>query len=167
MKQGKKWVAVGLCAALCLGSCGVAMALPTTPQNRSLRPAGQAASQAQAQAQTGAQKAKKDEMVYIMAHAGGNIDHIVVSDWLQNPDSLPSLQDESPLINIENTKGDETFSAGSGDQLVWKAGGHDILLPGPGGKPRSAAGARHPDGYLYAKRPAHHPPRNWRAAAAM
>lgn len=130
MKQGKKWVAVGLCAALCLGSCGVAMALPTTPQNRSLRPAGQAASQTQAPAQTGAQKAKKDEMVYIMAHAGGDIDHIVVSDWLQNPDSLPSLQDESHLINIENTKGDETFSASSGDQLVWKAGGHDIYYQG-------------------------------------
>lgn len=69
-------------------------------------------------------------MVYIMAHAEGDIDHIVVSDWLQNPESLPSLQDESRLINIENTKGDETFTTGSDHKLVWKTGGHDIYYQG-------------------------------------
>jgi len=67
----------------------------------------------------------KDETVYVFAGADGSTNKIIVSDWLKNPDGESSLKDFSELKNIENVKGDETFSL-SGKEVTWNADGNDI-----------------------------------------
>jgi len=71
----------------------------------------------------------KDETVYAIADASGEADKIIVSDWLKNPDALSQITDWSDLENIENVKGDETFTANS-DETVWNANGSDIYYQG-------------------------------------
>lgn len=71
----------------------------------------------------------KDETVYVLANADGSTKKIIVSDWLQNSSSQKSIKDESNLTDIENVKGDETFTQ-SGKSLTWDADGDDIYYQG-------------------------------------
>lgn len=75
-------------------------------------------------------KACKDETVYIMAGADGSQKKITVSDWLQNTARTPVLEDCSNLSDIENVKGEETYTAGKKGNLQWKANGNDIYYQG-------------------------------------
>ena len=52
----------------------------------------------------------KDETVYVLTGNAGNVNKIIVSDWLKNKDGDASLVDASDLTGIENVKGDETFT---------------------------------------------------------
>ena len=72
---------------------------------------------------------RKEETVYAMTAADGSVDHIVVSDHLENPEGLPTIEDRSALADIENVKGDETFSQND-DRLTWNAEGNDIYYQG-------------------------------------
>ena len=54
--------------------------------------------------------AAKEETVYIFADAYGKQRDITVSNWLKNPEKKDTIEDESVLQEIENVKGDETFS---------------------------------------------------------
>lgn len=54
----------------------------------------------------------KDETVYIFTDASGKKDHILVNEWLKNSKNLSSITDSSILNNIENVKGDETYTTG-------------------------------------------------------
>lgn len=78
-------------------------------------------------------KAEKDETVYALADASGNISRTIVSDWLKNPGALTDLNDVSDLTNIQNVKGDETYSA-DGEELSWQANGSDIYYKGDSSK---------------------------------
>ena len=49
----------------------------------------------------------KDETVYVLTGNAGNVNKIIVSDWLKNKDGDASLVDASDLTDIENVKGDE------------------------------------------------------------
>ena len=71
----------------------------------------------------------KEETVYVKTDAAGNQQEVIVSDWLKNTDGQASLTDQSSLTNIENVKGDETFSQ-DGENLVWEANGSDIYYQG-------------------------------------
>ena len=71
----------------------------------------------------------KDETVYILTGAGGEVEKIIVSDWLRNPYGSAKLQDRTTLLDVENVKGEETFTA-SGGKLVWDAQGGDIYYQG-------------------------------------
>ncbi len=71
----------------------------------------------------------KDETVYMIADAKGNVNKTIVSDWLKNPDKKDSLEDASDLKDIQNVKGDETFSQ-DGEKLTWQADGNDIYYQG-------------------------------------
>ena len=71
----------------------------------------------------------KDETVYMIADAKGNVNKTIVSDWLKNPDKKDSLEDASDLKDIQNVKGDETFSQ-DGEKLTWQADGKDIYYQG-------------------------------------
>lgn len=73
--------------------------------------------------------AGKEETVYVVAGADGAANNVIVSEWLKNEDGKETLEDESDLKNIENVKGDETFSQ-KGDKLTWQAGGKDIYYQG-------------------------------------
>jgi putative membrane protein len=71
----------------------------------------------------------KDETVYIKTDANGEAQEIIVSDWLKNTDGSSELSDSTDLSDIENVKGDETFTQ-DGDQLVWNTDGGDIYYQG-------------------------------------
>ena len=73
--------------------------------------------------------AAKEETVYIFTDAYGKQRDITVSNWLKNPEKKDTIEDESVLQEIENVKGDETFSR-DGSKLVWKANGNDIYYQG-------------------------------------
>lgn len=71
----------------------------------------------------------KDETVYLIANASGDVEKTIVSDWLKNGEKKDFLEDASDLENIENVKGDETFDK-EGNKLTWKADGADIYYQG-------------------------------------
>lgn len=71
----------------------------------------------------------KDETVYLIANAKGDVNKTIVSDWLKNPDQADTLEDASDLTDIENVKGDETFTQ-DGKTLTWQADGKDIYYQG-------------------------------------
>ncbi len=75
-------------------------------------------------------KTVKDETVYVLSGADGNVRKVIVSDWLKNASGAESLTDSSVLTDIENVKGDEKFTAGSDNSLVWESGGNDIYYQG-------------------------------------
>lgn len=76
----------------------------------------------------------KDETVYVITEASGEPNEVVVSDHLINTMEADTISDESNLEDIQNVKGDETFSRGKKDQLIWKAGGNDIYYEGKTGE---------------------------------
>ena len=73
--------------------------------------------------------ADKDESVYLISDANGNVNKTIVVDHLKNKDKKDTLEDASYLSDIENVKGKEKFTQ-SGDKLTWQAGGKDIYYQG-------------------------------------
>lgn len=63
---------------------------------------------------------QKEETVYIVQNPSGKPEEIIVSDWLRGVTADGTVEDISELDDIENVKGDETFSQ-SGDTLAWDA----------------------------------------------
>lgn len=103
-KLTRRIIALTMSAALCAGCTGLAFAENT-----------------------------KDETVYVFSGADGSVSKIVVSDWLKNEDGDAALEDASDLKDIENVKGEETFTA-DGTSLVWDANGNDIYYRGTADK---------------------------------
>ena len=73
--------------------------------------------------------ADKDESVYLISDANGNVNKTIVVDHLKNKYKKDTLEDASNLSDIENVKGKEKFTQ-SGDKLTWQAGGKDIYYQG-------------------------------------
>ena len=73
--------------------------------------------------------ADKDESVYLISDANGNVNKTIVVDHLKNKDKKDTLEDASNLSDIENVKGKEKFTQ-SGDKLTWQAGVKDIYYQG-------------------------------------
>lgn len=74
--------------------------------------------------------AGKEETVYVIADANGKAKKVIVSEWLKNEKGTDTLKDTSHLNDIENVKGDEEYTKGSGDSLTWNANGSDIYYQG-------------------------------------
>lgn len=72
----------------------------------------------------------KEETVYVIADTNGKPDQVIVSEWLKNGDGADTIRDASHLNDIENVKGDEDYTKGSGDELTWNAKGKDIYYRG-------------------------------------
>ena len=72
----------------------------------------------------------KDETVYVLAGADGTVQKIIVSDWIKNAMATDSLDDKTELSDIENIKGDESFTLGGDNSCVWDAQGNDIYYQG-------------------------------------
>ncbi len=72
----------------------------------------------------------KEETVYVIADPNGKPDQVIVSEWLKNGDGADTIRDASRLNDIENVKGDEDYTKGSGDTLTWNAKGKDIYYQG-------------------------------------
>ena len=73
--------------------------------------------------------AEKEETVYVKSSATGAPDEVIVSAWLKNTDAADTLTDVTDLQDIENVKGEETFSQ-NGSEVVWNADGKDIYYQG-------------------------------------
>ena len=80
-------------------------------------------------AQTADSAVTKDETVYVNADASGKTSKITVSDQLTNAGSQKTVEDASDLSDIQNVKGDETYS-GSGSNMTWTTDGEDIFYQG-------------------------------------
>lgn len=119
MKHKKyRWTALLLAAAMTLGCVGVAYA---------------GAENGTAAAQANASGMEKEETVYVLSKADGSVNQIIVSDHLKNPEGAASIPDSSSLSDIENVKGEETFTA-QGGKMVWAANGGDIYYQGTSDK---------------------------------
>ena len=72
----------------------------------------------------------KEETVYVLAGSDGAVKKVIVSDWLKNSSGFDSIGDFTTLKEIENVKGDESYSTNSNNMNVWSAGGKDIYYQG-------------------------------------
>ncbi len=81
-----------------------------------------------------AKEADKEETVYLITDASGNVEETIVSDWLKNRDGSSTIKDATDLTNIENVKGEEGYTQGNNGALTWDAAGSDIYYQGMTGK---------------------------------
>lgn len=123
-KTTKKILAICLCAALCLGGAGMAFAQASSKKADD-HPVSAAQQAAELQ-----QKISKDETVYVLTGADGSVKKIIVSDWLKNELGSASVADKSDLSDIENVKGDESYTINGDNMTVWDAQGNDIYYQG-------------------------------------
>lgn len=72
----------------------------------------------------------KDETVYVLAGADGNVEKIIVSDWIKNSLGSSAFTDKSELTDIENIKGQESYTINGDNMKVWDAAGNDIYYQG-------------------------------------
>lgn len=75
-------------------------------------------------------EADKEETVYLITDASGNVQETIVSDWLKNTDGSDSITDATNLSDIENVKGDETYTEGENGTITWESDGSDIYYQG-------------------------------------
>jgi putative membrane protein len=126
-----KTISISLCAALVLGGAGTAAyALSGSHGDDTQDTPAVVSAQRLQQTTAGDGAVSKDETVYVLAGADGSVQKIIVSDWLKNPAGSAQINDESQLTDIENVKGEETYSLGGGDAKVWDAAGNDIYYQG-------------------------------------
>lgn len=71
----------------------------------------------------------KDETVYAKIDGSGTVTSVTVSDQLKNITDEKEIKDVSTLENIENVKGDETFSQKS-NAITWTGDSKDICYQG-------------------------------------
>lgn len=76
----------------------------------------------------------KEENVYVITKDNGSVSETIVSDHLINNGKLDKIEDVTPLKDIENVAGDETFKKGSDNQVTWNAKGNDIYYQGNSNK---------------------------------
>ncbi len=73
---------------------------------------------------------EKDETVYVLSGADGKVEKIIVSDWIKNEVRKGSFYDSAELTDVENVKGDETYSMNGDNMRVWDTQGNDIYFQG-------------------------------------
>lgn len=132
-KWAKKATAVGLCAALCLSGAAVAFAKTDSKQETKEEQTEKNEDKTEeksASSKNTQQDLYKDETVYVLAGADGSVQKLIVSDWLQNGLGSKTISDKSDLTNIENVKGDESYTINGDNMKVWDAQGNDIYYQG-------------------------------------
>lgn len=71
----------------------------------------------------------KEENVYFLSDANGNIEKTIVVDHLANRKNEKVLKDATNLTDIVNVKGKESFTQ-NGEELTWQADGNEIYYQG-------------------------------------
>lgn len=120
----KRICAAAVCCTMLLGGVGASWAM-----NAGKKPQAETEKKPETAAKTAA-GIVKDETVYVLTEADGSVQKIIVSDWLKNTVGSTSVLDQSELTNIENTKGDESFTEEGKNMRVWDAQGNDIYYQG-------------------------------------
>lgn len=126
-KKFLKPLALVLCAAVCAGSIGATVYARGAMQKQA-EPEREPAVMLTANEESAAPE--KDETVYVLAGADGSVQKIIVSDWIKNTLASATLTDSSELTDVENVKGDETYTMDSSNARVWDAAGNDIYYQG-------------------------------------
>ena len=126
-KKFLKPLALVLCAAVCAGSIGATVYARGTMQKQA-EPEREPAVTLTANEESAAPE--KDETVYVLAGADGSVQKIIVSDWIKNTLASATLTDSSELTDVENVKGDETYTMDASNARVWDAAGNDIYYQG-------------------------------------
>ena len=120
-----KFILLALCALVLFAAVGTSVFALTGEGKESEDENQETTINASAEAET-----SKDETVYVLAGADGTVQKIIVSDWIKNAMAADSLEDKTELSDIENIKGDESFTLGGDNSCVWDAQGNDIYYQG-------------------------------------
>jgi putative membrane protein len=72
----------------------------------------------------------KDETVYVMCDSTGDVNKIIVSDWIQNGTESDTITDKTNLNDIEVTKGDATYTLDESQMTIWDSKGGDVYYQG-------------------------------------
>lgn len=131
MKKFWRFLSVALSATLVLGCTGVVNAAPEKSIN---------AVNVNKDTTTGAdvndllnmlnkEDADKEETVYVIAGANGEVKKIIVSELLKNKTDASVLNDSTTLSDITNVKSDAAYKL-DGTSCVWDAAGEDIYYRG-------------------------------------
>ena len=123
-KLSFKITVIVLCAVLCLSSVITVFALTNDKTEEQKKDAVTATTTANTD-----KDSTKDETVYVLAGADGSVQKIIVSDWIKNAIGAASITDSTGLSDIENVKGNESYTI-SGNAKVWDAQGNDIYYRG-------------------------------------
>lgn len=127
-KPAVKVMSLILCVILALGGLGgtvYAMNASEAPAPSPVLPATGVKT-----APSAGEKNVKDETVYVLAHADGSVEKVIVSDWVKNTQGGNTINDVTQLTNIENIKGNETYTLRGDGSCVWDARGNDIYYQG-------------------------------------
>ena len=123
--RATKFISLALCAVVLFAAVGTSVFALTGEGKESEDENQETTINASAETET-----SKDETVYVLAGADGTVQKIIVSDWIKNAMAAGSLEDKTELSNIENIKGDESFTLGGDNSCVWDAQGNDIYYQG-------------------------------------
>lgn len=123
--RATKFISLALCAVVLFAAVGTSVFALTGEGKESEDENQETTINASAEAET-----SKDETVYVLAGADGTVQKIIVSDWIKNAMAADSLADKTELSDIENIKGDESFTLGGDNSCVWDAQGNDIYYQG-------------------------------------
>lgn len=123
--RATKFISLALCAVVLFAAVGTSVFALTGEGKESEDENQETTINASAEAET-----SKDETVYVLAGADGTVQKIIVSDWIKNAMAADSLEDKTELSDIENIKGDESFTLGGDNSCVWDAQGNEIYYQG-------------------------------------
>lgn len=121
-----KPLSICLCATLIVGSVGATVYALTSDKTDKTEPTSTITINNDEENK----EISKDETVYVLAGADGTVQKIIVSDWIKNSLGNATLNDKSELSNVENVKGDETYTMNGDNMRVWDAQGNDIYYQG-------------------------------------
>lgn len=121
----KKALAAVLCCTVIIGGVGVSVYAMTSGKKEEKQE-----EKASLQESENDAALVKDETVYVLAGADGSVEKIIVSDWIKNAVGSSSITDKSELANVENLKGDETYTMNGDTMRIWDAQGNDIYYQG-------------------------------------
>jgi len=125
-----KIIAIILSVVLVLGGTGAASYALAANSNNKAKATKTEEAKATTTAADEDDQLFKDETVYVIAGADGTVKKVIVSDWIKNELGKAKINDKSELSDIENVKGDESYTLDSDNSRVWDAEGNDIYYQG-------------------------------------
>lgn len=133
-KTLKKTLSVCLCGVLLVGASAGAVVYAEIQDPQKETETASATAAVSAPEDNGAKREgtenTKDETVYVLAGADGDVQKIIVSDWIKNALGADVLQEKSELSDVQNVRGDETYTMSGDHMRVWDAHGNDIYYQG-------------------------------------
>lgn len=123
-KLARRITAIGMCGILCLSGARMAIAQENNKQEQTTSKKNDTTQSAKQQ------ETSKDETVYVLTGADGSVQKIIVSDWIKNTLGSDKVSDKSDLKDIENVKGNESYTLNNNRMKVWDVQGNDIYYRG-------------------------------------